>query len=404
MLKSKAEQRFHFGKLGRRLATANQPVINNSANGSPTVTISEYDPQVEFLEIGTTVNNVRAWKVYGPDMNGVYGGMQGTGGLEATVLDSGGTATGVLNDYFGNGIATITGTGGSATVTWNTAHVGAYGPLPGNVASPLTNAAQLASVVGWRGHVIDPTGFYWLGARYYEPTSSRFLSADPMGQAASMSLYDFCNGDPLNYFDPDGRKVQFEVKIIDGIPVSTNKQAVLQIVAHECQSPAFCQAWQQLVKSDKTYSIGADIVTTPDGEIDMHGDAGDFARPSSQNEYTPTITVDPLRGQQFEGNQIVYPSSIFAHEVQHAIDYDDGKLDYYSDQRLDWTQGPFYAPNEAEARAQAFANKVAGEIGDCFPKDYPELDDDSNPLGFTSKYIGPVIVNTPVPPKKTCNN
>ncbi len=194
-----------YDGVGRRISTSNQPVTAGIASGSATSTASEYDPQVEFLEIGTTVNNVRAWKVYGPDMNGTYGGMQGTGGLEATVLDSGGTATGVLNDYFGNGVATITGTGSSASVTWNTTHVGAYGPLPGNVAQPLTNAAQLASVVGWRGHVIDPTGFYWLGARYYEPTSGRFLSADPLGHAASMSLYDFCNGDPLNRFDADGR-------------------------------------------------------------------------------------------------------------------------------------------------------------------------------------------------------
>jgi RHS repeat-associated protein len=42
-------------------------------------------------------------------------------------------------------------------------------------------------------------------ARYYEPTSGRFLSADPMGQAASPSLYDFAGGDPVNFFDPDGR-------------------------------------------------------------------------------------------------------------------------------------------------------------------------------------------------------
>ena len=48
------------------------------------------------------------------------------------------------------------------------------------------------------------------GARYYEPTSGRFLSLDPMGHAASMSLYDFANGDPVNRFDPDGRYTGFE--------------------------------------------------------------------------------------------------------------------------------------------------------------------------------------------------
>ena len=41
-------------------------------------------------------------------------------------------------------------------------------------------------------------------ARYYEPTSGRFLSADPMGQAASPSLYDYAGGAPVNFFDSTG--------------------------------------------------------------------------------------------------------------------------------------------------------------------------------------------------------
>jgi hypothetical protein len=68
----------------------------------------------------TTVTMNLDWKVYGPDIDGGYGGMQGTGGLEATVLDSGGAATGVINDYFGNGVATISG----GSVAWNTTRVG----------------------------------------------------------------------------------------------------------------------------------------------------------------------------------------------------------------------------------------------------------------------------------------
>jgi RHS repeat-associated protein len=145
------------------------------------------------------------WKVYGPDLNGRFGGLQGTGGLEAVILDADGTTTGVINDQFGNGVATVTGTGSGASVTWNTTRVGAYGPLPGIQAQTLTDVSQVAAATAWRSHRIDPTGFYWLGARYYEPTSGRFLSADPMGHVASRSLYDFCLGDPVNSFDPDGR-------------------------------------------------------------------------------------------------------------------------------------------------------------------------------------------------------
>ncbi len=39
----------------------------------------------------------------------------------------------------------------------------------------------------------------------YDPTAGRFLAPDPMGHASDMSLYGFCNGDPINKVDPDGR-------------------------------------------------------------------------------------------------------------------------------------------------------------------------------------------------------
>lgn len=40
---------------------------------------------------------------------------------------------------------------------------------------------------------------------YYDPTSGRFLSPDPLGHEASMDLYSYANGDPINECDPDGR-------------------------------------------------------------------------------------------------------------------------------------------------------------------------------------------------------
>lgn len=193
-----------YDGLGRRLATSQQVIAGNLPSGSATLAISEYDPQAQFLEIGVTTvvggTSAKAWKVYGPDLDERFGGLQGTGGLESTILDSGGVATGVLNDRFGNAVATISG----STVSWNATRVGGYGPLPGNAAAPLANAAQLAQVIAWGGHYVDPTGFYYLGHRYYDPVSGRFISTDPLGQAASKSLYSYCDGDPLNNVDPTG--------------------------------------------------------------------------------------------------------------------------------------------------------------------------------------------------------
>jgi RHS repeat-associated protein len=137
----------------------------------------------------------------GPDVNGRYGGSQGVGGLEATVRESDGLTTPVLNDYFGNVLATISG----GNVSWNPVRVGGYGPVLGYRASPLTLSTPLADTLAWRSRTIDLSGFYYLGCRYYDPVAGHFLAPDPLGHAASMDLYGFCNGDPLNSFDADGR-------------------------------------------------------------------------------------------------------------------------------------------------------------------------------------------------------
>ena len=66
----------------------------------------------------------------------------------------------------------------------------------------------------------DPTRFGWLGGkqrstetpdnvtlmgvRLYDPTTGRFLSVDPV-PGGSANAYDYCNGDPLNRYDLDGR-------------------------------------------------------------------------------------------------------------------------------------------------------------------------------------------------------
>lgn len=144
-----------------------------------------------------------AWH-FGPDLNGVYGGLNGTGGCEAVYNQSTASTTYLLNDTYGHTEGTINGT--SLSLTWNQTQSDGYGTLPGSTApSPITSGANVASQLCWRGHYIDSTGFYYLGARYYAPDSGNFLSPDPLGHVASMDLYQFCNGDPINNFDPDGR-------------------------------------------------------------------------------------------------------------------------------------------------------------------------------------------------------
>ncbi|HUB68501.1 MAG TPA: RHS repeat-associated core domain-containing protein [Candidatus Methylacidiphilales bacterium] len=180
-----------YDGFGRRVQTVVQP-----SAGSATTLTYYYDPQVEFLELGINNNGSRMWRVYGPDRNGSYGGLQGCGGLEAMITESSGSAYGEINNYFGDAIGEMV----SGTPQWWNNTLGGYGPMPGGV--PDQNHSYQAQ---WRGHYEDATGFICMGARYYNFQGGHFLSADPLGQDGSMSLYDYCNGDPVNGYDPDGR-------------------------------------------------------------------------------------------------------------------------------------------------------------------------------------------------------
>ncbi len=186
-----------YDGLGRRLLTTNTP-----SGGSAFSIRSTYDPQVTHLEVGVrtegTAGTVDFWKVYGPDLNGAYGGLQGAGGLDAVI--SNGVVTVMTADAFGNAVASVTPAG----VVWSSAKLGGYGPLPTSKMETLESGASLIAATAWRGARIDPAGFIQLGVRPYDPEGGRFLAADPLGHGASMSLYCFSDGDPVNFYDPDG--------------------------------------------------------------------------------------------------------------------------------------------------------------------------------------------------------
>ena len=141
----------------------------------------------------------RTWNLYGPDRSGTYGGAQGIGGLESGYQEATGFVYNTINNYFGDIVGIV------APTYRNPAHypgvVGGYGPMPG---SDVNHDLEPQ----WRGHYLDVTGFYYLGARYYNPQSGKFLSPDPLGHDANMDLYSYCNGDPVNGLDPDGRCVE----------------------------------------------------------------------------------------------------------------------------------------------------------------------------------------------------
>ena len=182
-----------YDGLGRRLQTSYCDATGNQTTSSALTINYYYDPEVEFLELGRDYFG-RTWNLYGPDRSGTYGGAQGVGGLETTTAEGHDEVHGIVNNVFGD-IMGIT-TGGVFNPWGNV--LGGYGAMPGS-------SVNTDLVPQWRSHCLDWTGFYYMGTRYYEPKSGRFLSPDPLGHDASLSLYDYCDGDPVNGLDPDGR-------------------------------------------------------------------------------------------------------------------------------------------------------------------------------------------------------
>jgi RHS repeat-associated protein len=174
-----------YDGLGRRIKTSSQGATF----------LHYYDPEVEYLELGHAALHEStshswwygtmhkqslsySWNLYGPDRSGLYGGAQGIGGLEAS-SDQGNRIA--INNFFGDTLGLMT----SSLFTPYTAILGGYGPMPGSDEVNSNLEPQ------WRGRYQDETGLVYMGARYYEPNSGRFLSADPLGHNSSLS-YSGC--------------------------------------------------------------------------------------------------------------------------------------------------------------------------------------------------------------------
>ncbi|WP_167306012.1 RHS repeat-associated core domain-containing protein [Cellulomonas shaoxiangyii] len=71
-------------------------------------------------------------------------------------------------------------------------------------AQDVTSARSSAVTrFGYAGEYTDPTGYLYLRARYYDPTTAQFLTRDPL-EATTGNPYGYTDGNPLQYTDPLG--------------------------------------------------------------------------------------------------------------------------------------------------------------------------------------------------------
>jgi len=191
-----------YDGLDRRLFTTTVVVTNGVTNSAfPKIIAQYFDPLFGNLELGVTENGRTTWKLYGPDTDGRYGGMNGLGGFDA-IVPGPELFCPLIADARGNLHAVYDQTHGS--LTWYASRQSGYGGVPGYRPLPLGHGAMVDAASAWRGKWSDVTGLHWFGARYYDLVAARFISYDPAWNLGDAGGYSAFAGNPHGYWDPNG--------------------------------------------------------------------------------------------------------------------------------------------------------------------------------------------------------
>jgi RHS repeat-associated protein len=193
-----------YDALGRRLQTR-----YTKSEEQTLVTNSLYDPEEEFQEIGVQTAGKTFWKIYGPD-----------------ACDAISDETGASVALMHNALRQLTGVISRQGTIYSEKMPLAYGPLETTPSIP-SGLISYAQSLSWQSKAQDLTGFIWMGARYYDSRDGQFLSQDPVSYPVCMDLYAYAHGDPVNYFDPDGRYSSYAYQSIDPVIIGAGGLQIL---------------------------------------------------------------------------------------------------------------------------------------------------------------------------------
>jgi RHS repeat-associated protein len=72
------------------------------------------------------------------------------------------------------------------------------------------------------------TALYYYRARYYDPTTGRFISEDPIRLAGGINVYRYAKANPTNLIDPSGLSA-INILVIPGTTTATTTQGILVV-------------------------------------------------------------------------------------------------------------------------------------------------------------------------------
>jgi len=188
---------FEYDHQGRRIRK--QFFTYNNGWQEQTDTVFLYDGWNLIAELNANARNARVRTyLWGTDLSGTMQGAGGVGGLlKLTYYGTSTTNAFVAYDGNGNVTALIDAANGNACARYE------YGPF----AEPIRSSGPLSKLNPLRfstKYTDNESGFLYYGYRYYNPSTGRWLSRDPIVQRAGSGDYCFANEDPLNGFDIAG--------------------------------------------------------------------------------------------------------------------------------------------------------------------------------------------------------
>jgi RHS repeat-associated protein len=163
------------------------------------------------------------WDVHGglPQLlsDGTNKYVYGPGG---TVLESVGSSTTYFHHDALASTRAVTDATGSAVATFTYTPYGSLAGSTGTASTPFMFAGQFQD---------SENGFYYLRARYYDPSTAQFLSRDPL-VAMTREPYAYTAGNPLNSSDPTGLDNDYYYSWDLGPARSGGPQATLWWLTH----------------------------------------------------------------------------------------------------------------------------------------------------------------------------
>ncbi len=129
------------------------------------------------------------------------------GGLDNPLMRlSGNTAdpTAAASLYHQDGLGSVVGQTSASGPTEGLQRFDAWG----NKTQSTGSVAQY----GYTGREPDATGLVYYRARYYDSSSGRFVSRDPIGLNGGINLYAYVDGNPVNATDPTD-----EIALVDNL-------------------------------------------------------------------------------------------------------------------------------------------------------------------------------------------